>query len=420
MARCEVCDLELDVVERFCPGCGVPAPRHIVEVSTGLRESFHGAAADDVDTEYAFGSKRLVKTAPPPPPAARKRPPKAQQPAPPAPEPAAEPAPVREPEPEVAPDAEPEPVVAEIEDVPSAEDEDVASVEDEPDDPDIELVADVEISEEEPAPQDEVPEEDDGATAMGVDVVPGAEDEADVGAAEVDEVPNDATDVEAAPIRLAPSIAEPGRVTPYVVLPPRRAVAVREREVVVEEAPEPEAPRPSRWKAAVLVFVVVVAVAGAAAYVLAARQLAPVGAPFTAQAQDGSISLDAPAGWRLEARGAGVLGIGQAAHDTHVHATAIRRSALADGLTLKRRADEVHEEFVASLDDAAASRPETTNVGPHTAIRQVLSTDSVIYVHTVVKMPKYFVNVLAWTSAERFNTEQDTLLGVVGTLQSSG
>lgn len=41
------------------------------------------------------------------------------------------------------------------------------------------------------------------------------------------------------------------------------------------------------------------------------------------------------------------------------------------------------------------------------------------YIHTVVKMPAYFVNVLAWTSTQRFEDARAGLLAVMGTLQTS-
>jgi hypothetical protein len=310
----------------------------------------------------------------------------------------------------VVEESEPEPVAAEVQEVPPAEEEPEVRV--------FDLAAEAEMAAEDEAPQAdagaEAAKEDDGVAAGSADIVPEATDEVadDDGAVE----PVAPSPSAPARIVLMPVVADDVPVTPYVVLPQRRAVAVREREREVEEVAETEPRRGGRWK---VVLLVAVLVAGAAsAFALTGRDRAPTG-PFTAEAQDGAISLDAPAGWRLDARGAGVLGIGEAGHDMHVHATAIRRSALADGLSLKRRAEQVHEEFVASLDDVDASRTEAAKVGPHPAIRQVLSADSVTYVHTVVKMSKYFVNVLAWTSAERFDDEKDTLLGVVGTLQSS-
>ncbi len=399
MARCEVCDIQLDDVERFCPGCGTPAPRRVVEVSTTLRESYYGAASDDADAEYAFGGKRTFKPAPasstiesPPPPlrpsrrrTARKRAPvgEVEVAAPdvaaraepqPAVESAPEPDPVQRPSEEIE-EASPEPAIAQAEEEPSLEGADADVDEDELD--------------------------DDPGSSTEADRVPAATP---------------------APVRVAPVVAEPVPIQPYVVLPPpRRAVALREpeRPVDIEGTPEADARRRAGWKVALLLAVLVV-LGGGAVFLVAGRVTAPMGQPFTAEARDGSISLDAPAGWRIESREPGVLGVGEAGHDLHVHATAIRRSALADGLSLTKRAKQVQSEFVSSLDEADASPPEPTKVGPHPAIRQVLSTSSVIYVHTVVKMPKYFVNVLAWTTAERFNEAQATLLGVVGTLQTSG
>lgn len=90
---------------------------------------------------------------------------------------------------------------------------------------------------------------------------------------------------------------------------------------------------------------------------------------FTAEAEDASISLDAPAGWRPESRGPGVVGIGEPRRGLHVQAT--RRSALADGLSLAKRATQVQEDFVSSLAQAVTTEPEATKIGPHPAVRQV-------------------------------------------------
>jgi hypothetical protein len=169
-----------------------------------------------------------------------------------------------------------------------------------------------------------------------------------------------------------------------------------------------------------VVLLVLLAVVGGGAFFISGGEPAANSTPFTAEAADASISLDGPAGWRIESREAGVVGIGEPSHDLHVYATAIRRSALEDGLSLKRRAQDVQDEFVASLERADASEAVATKIGPYAAVRQTLSTTSVVYVHTVVKMPKYFVNVLAWTPSERFDEEQTQLLSIVGTLQSSG
>jgi hypothetical protein len=438
MAHCECCDLDLDEIERYCPGCGAPRPRtKVVDVSTSLRESFH-AASGDADTEYAFGGKRMVRTAPPrasaTPHAKEAAPPREQEAPPPSdPEPPPEPA-----APEVSDQAEVfgEPEVSGASDAVVEPDPVHAS---EPEPPPVEVAAgssdghvvaepviepEPPIAEAEPEPEPE-PVVADASPDLPEDVDPEREAAARDGRPDTGRNPPTTVDLPQ-PARDEPAIrvaaVTGSEFKPYVVLPARReAVAVKPApaRVVTDETEPTEARRRRPWTV-VLAAVVVLAVVGGGAIALSGRGSAPGRMPFTAQATDGSISLDGPAGWRIESRGTGVVGIGEPGHDLHVHATAIRRSALKDGLSLKRRAQDVQQEFLASLEGAEASAAAETKIGPYAAIRQTLSTRSAVYVHTVVKMPKYFVNVLAWAPRERFDGSETDLTRVVGTLQSSG
>jgi hypothetical protein len=449
MARCESCDLELDDVERFCPGCGATAPRRVATVTTSLRESFHTATSDDDDqVEYAFGgSKRRVKAAPPPqtksvqrrnatprpPPASARtqnasplgaesvREPVVERhvPAPEVPEPLVESAPAIDLNVSVEAEREED---DELVDVTGAEEDPASSIDEEPSgepgdtDDEIELEIEVEL-EDETAIDDEaeiVEEPDVEAPELGcADTEPAIADEE-----EEEEEPFVASPA----VRTRRPVPSEERIAPYVVLPVRRAAAVLELEPEEEQA---EAVAPAvrrRGRGLPVVLVMLLLIAGAAAYLVNERSSAERGAPFTAAATDDSISLDAPAGWRIEARSTGVVGIGDPTRDIHVHATAIRRSAVGKGLSLARRANQVQDEFAASLSRAAGDGPQTTTVGPYPAVRRVITAavagGDVTYVHTVVKAPKYFVNVLAWAPADLFREQQGVLLGVAGSLQA--
>lgn len=425
MARCDCCDLDLDEIERYCPGCGAPRPRtKVVDVSTTLRERFH-AASGDVEAEYAFGGTRTVRTASPKTKAAEAPTvdlPAANAEAPKKSEPAAEPPAVearvpsrgRVPEPKPGDieaalelDAEPVPEPAIVLDVEPDEPESLPE-------PEREREPEPVVAVVEPEPES-IPEPlvAEAPPVVAQEPAPVVIDEEHVNGGTPQQVEDPGSQAVAAGAELT-------EFKPYVVLPPpRQMVAAKVLSPVAPDDTDERADAPKRRGGMFVVLLALLAIVGGAAFFLTGREPVTNGTPLTAEASDGSISLDGPAGWRIESREAGVVGIGEPSHDLHVHATAIRRSALKDGLSLKRRAEDVQEEFLASLEGAEASDVGATKIGPYAAVRQTLSTDSVVYVHTVVKMPKYFVNVLAWTPAERFDEEQTQLLGVVGTVRSS-
>ena len=451
MTRCEACDLELDDVERFCPGCGTPAPRRVVDVATALRESFLTAADDDSDEiEYAFGGSTRSKGKPTKPAQRSKPAARASAPPKPAPPPPADPeppsvvdevvsVPVEVDEPEIA--AADEDVLVDAEMVGAdddAEDEQQGAADlVQPDDAEALLPAqDVEPSaedhEEDTALAAEIPAAPGASEALAAEAQAGHEPERtdDTGAddAGAEEEPDVAATPEPPARRRRPRTAINAPVTefkPYVVLPARRAAAVVERPVEIEPPAADGADRPNRRsgrRIAVLLTLILIA-GGAIAYVLMLQSPEVTSTPFTAESADHAISLDAPAGWRLQSRSKGVVAIEEPRRDLHVQATAIRRSALAKGLSLRGRAKQVHGELLDSFDQVGSSPAKETKIGPYPALRTVIAAKSsgveVTYIHDVVKTPKYFVNVLAWAPAEGFEAQQAELLRVLASLQAS-
>ena len=454
MVRCTACDLELEGPAESCPECGAPTRQAVIRVDTRVRDRYASVAAasasEDADFEYAFGGKRghvEATTAQPVEKRRRRfRPRRAG---------AVEPSviPVRD----VEVIAEPDPVETVTEEhiadvgvhdllealrAMGAEDEgrqQTDDVVDVPDETELDDVNDEDL-EDEPVLVIDLDEEalDDGATVDELvdEVVDEAEEESDDSFVGPDDVLEELEPV--APAAGAGSADEQvqaastvgfAKYEPYVVLPtsrrPERAEIVQVAEpatVAVGEEPAPA--RRARRRLAVAVGAVL-AIAAAVAFVMTSRGRPEPDAPrppYTVASETDPISFRVPGAWNMESQGKGVLDLSDPDADAHVHATLIARKSLKDGLSLKDRDKQVRTELLRSLVDEDVSMPEAIEVGGHRAVRTEITATSVgqrvSYILTVVKTPKHFINVLAWSPADEMDAQDDVLARIVESLES--
>jgi hypothetical protein len=444
MARCDSCDLELDDIERFCPGCGAPAPRRVVSLDTKVRDEYNrvtaGTATEFDELEYAFGGKKQRTHRVSPASVVRQ--------------------PVAEPEITDELEAEPD----EFEDLEEFEVSDELEAEDEDDEDFEELEVEDELEsdedeeledlEEEFEIDDELDAEDDNEEEPEeldvddeLDTEDEYEDELESVDEEIEEAPRITPHVVRRPVAPVPvvrrpaaaepvqrpaasvhavaeAIAEPmdepeERVMPYVVLPPPRVTVHVVPETFAEREAEPVVRGPSPWRA--IVLTVLALAAGVAVFFafLPDRTPSPSGPAFDATSADGLLTFHVPGTWRVESEAPGVLEVADPQSDAHVYATVMARAALP-GMTLKARAAQVRQQLITELDVDDPVTSVTVKVGTRVAVRTEMTGVSVghrvSYIQTVVKTPKNFVQVLAWAPAERYASEKDVLLRIVDSL----
>lgn len=221
----------------------------------------------------------------------------------------------------------------------------------------------------------------------------------------------------------APAIVEVSVVEP---VPAEETTLVE--AALVAEAPQGESigkvsrKREPRLVSAIALIVVAAAVT-TGVVLRSDQEPSPVSAAQVVTSATDDISFVLPGGWRLESQDKGVMELTDPRSDSHVYASVIKRKSLKDGLTLRQRAKQVRTQLLRSLDAAQMSEPVSTKVGRYEAIRTEISAEavgrSVSYIHTVVKTPREFVNILAWAPAEQMGAEERVLLEIVESFRAT-